>query len=174
MSLVRVGSITLGQACPLTAQAQGEIDAAVATSLNEILSRIAGLTALLTQMATVPPTIAGSITVLTGQLASLQASLTIAPPALNLAALATLLAALEATKIALEASARFSLQLNGTLSFGVDFYRWDGRIGSLGGEVSAQMGAGLPGGAGPNQLTSGVLLIARDNGAAAALAQMFA
>lgn len=174
MSLVRVGTLSLGVVLPMVQDAKAQLDGAVGVSLPGVQAQVAGALRLQAQIAIHPPDYASVLAAAEQLLDSVKNLLAqgLSPPVIDIGAQ---LAALQLQLTGLQANAAFSVVLGGLLGTpGIHLYRWDGPIGSLAGEVGAQMGSGLPGGGGPNQLTSGVMLLAADNGAAAAIVQMFA
>lgn len=169
MTVSYQGSLSLGQVVPMALTAQATLDASLNAVLPDLKARIAGLLELSVRP---PPALADLIAAARDTIAALQAL--VADPLPDVSAIAQALADLQASLGQIEAGLAFSLQLGGMLSTpGIYYYAYAGQAGALGGELSATLSAGLPGGGGPNEQVAGVILLARDGGAISALQSFF-
>lgn len=165
MAVVYGGSLTLGAISPQSLGAQVALDAALGLSMPDFQARLDGALAISIQP---PPSLASLIASAQALLAALQSL--IAAPLPDVAATAALILELQATMATLTANLELSVSYGNLLSqAGIHFYAYSGRADALGGEMSSQLSAGLPGGAGGSENIAGVILAANDGGAIAAL-----
>lgn len=168
MTTTYAGNLTVGQCVPAAASANAEVTASANASLGDVTARITGLLSLQANLIANPPNPLALIAQLNAIIASL--SLPAPPSVPQLDALASVLAELSAISADLTASLAFSTALGGQLATpGVHLYAFAGAANALGGELSAHLSAGLTGGSGPGQQIAGVILLAGDAGAIAAL-----
>lgn len=165
MTLSYSGSLTLGQAIPLALSAQAQLDASVGSAVSDVQARVDGLLALSLQP---PPSLADLIASATAVLSALQTL--VAAPLPDISATVAALAELQATLGQLQASLAFSASFGSLLSTaGIHYYVYAGAASALGGELSAFLSGGLPGGGGPSEQIAGTILLANDGGAIEAL-----
>jgi len=158
MTLTYAGSLTLGQAVPMALSAQLALGDAVGLALPDIQARISGLLALSVQP---PPSLADLIAGVTATLAALNQLL--AAPLPDAGATTAALVDLQAQAAQLAGGLAFSLGLGQLLgAAGVHYYLFAGQAGQLGAELGALLVGGLPGGAGPNEMIAGSVLLAND------------
>lgn len=165
MTVEYAGALTLGQAIPMANTANVTLAAAANASLPDVQARVDGLLAL---SITPPPSLASLIASVQATLDALGAL--VAAPLPDVTATAAALADLQATLGQLSAALSFSVSFGSLLgTAGIHYYVFAGRADALGGEMSAQLSAGLPGGAGPSEHIAGAILLANDAGAISAL-----
>lgn len=148
MSLTPLGSMTVGDAVP-------GVQIAVGASLPNLQAQLAGLIAAQFDITAHPPTIAGNLAIAQAIVASLQAQIALGvevPTAsLQLAAIATAIAAIQGQLTAL-------LALEAALGqAGVFGYIYSGPTNGLGGDLTAELAAGFPGG-GPTDASNAIIL----------------
>jgi hypothetical protein len=166
------GSLTLGQCIPMALAAQAQLDVAIGVSLPSLQAKLAGALAAQLNLTTNPPTLAANLSAALALVASIQASIVAGLPSVDfqLTALAAIIADIELQIGSLTASASFSLNFLALLgSPGVRYYLYEGRADQLGSGMTAELSAGLPGGAGPSETIAGVILTANDGGTIEAL-----
>lgn len=169
MTVSYQGSITLGQAIPAAQTAQVTLTSSLGAALPDVQARVTGLLALSVQP---PPSLPALISGVQATLAALQAL--VADPLPDVGATAAALADLQATLGQLQAGLSFAASLGGLLGTpGIHYYVFAGRADALGGEMSAELSSGLPGGGGPAESIGGAVLLARDGSARSALQAVF-
>ncbi len=169
MTVSYQGSITLGQAIPTAQTAQVTLASSLGAALPDVQARVTGLLALSVQP---PPSLPALISGVQATLAALQAL--VADPLPDVGATAAALADLQATLGQLQAGLSFAASMGGLLGTpGIHYYVFAGRADALGGEMSAELSSGLPGGGGPAESIGGVVLLARDGSALSALQAVF-
>lgn len=158
MTTTYVGGLSLADAMP-------GVTLPIVTALGDIQGR---LNALLSFTPTVvPPSIAADIQVNAQILANLQASIAITPPSISLQA-----AIMLDTIALLTAQIAIIQNLFNLLAAGVHVYTYDGQASAMGGELTAELSGGVPGGSGTDHLNA-LLLIASIPAAWLAIAQLF-
>jgi hypothetical protein len=163
------GSLTLGQCVPTASAAQIALDASLGLAMPDFQARLTGALAL---SVSPPPDLSALIASAQALLAALQSLL--AAPLPDASATAALVTELQATMATLTAHLALSASLGSLLSTaGIHFYAFAGRADAMGSEMASQLSGGLPGGAGGSESVAGVVMLANDGGAIAALESMF-
>lgn len=174
MTVTQVGQLTIGAVVPVAIAAQATADASLGLVIPQITAQIAGLIALITQLGLTPPSIEGSIALLTQAIASLQAAVTLPGASANITAIAAALAQLEATLLSLSAQLAASAALGVTLGTpGVWVYSYDGTPGAFGPNFSGAIGGGLPDSLDPALPINGLVLLTSDPATWAAMRTCF-
>lgn len=151
------GSLTLGQAIPMAAQAQVTLGDTASGAVPDVQARVDGLLTLSVQP---PPSLEELITGVQATLAGLQAMLSVPLP--DAGATADALADLQVQLGELNAGISFAASFGALLGTpGVHYYLFAGRADAFGAELGAQLSAGLPGG-GPAEHIAGAVLLAND------------
>jgi hypothetical protein len=165
MSVNQVGQLSIGGVVPIAIAAQATADASLGLVIPQITAQIAGLIALITQLGISPPSIEGSIALLTQAIGSLQAAVTLPGASANITAIAAALAQLEATLLSLNAQVTASAALAVTLGTpGVWVYSYDGTPRAFGPNFSGAIGGGLPDSLDPDLPINGLVLLTSDGG----------
>lgn len=157
--LTPLGVRSLGGVLPVLATAEAAIVASVAPAMAELNAKLAGLLAV--QAALLAPPLP-SVTIAGAALAlvSLQATLAVPQPTSpQLVAALAVIAQVRAQLGALEAQLSVAAEL-GALgnAGGIAAYAYAGTIDALGPAVTAELGGGIPGGAGADQGNALVLV----------------
>lgn len=161
MTVTYLGSLSVGATIP-------GVNAALAVANADLDSKIAALASFSVSLE--PPSIAAQISLTQSILADLNAMATlgISPPSLSVqfASVLALLATLNAQLLVLQALA------TNLAAAGVHAYTYAGAANALGGEFSAELAGGFPGGA-PTDATNALLLATTIPATWAAIAQVF-
>lgn len=161
MTVTYIGSETIGDSIP-------GVNAALVVANADLEAKIAALAAFSVSLE--PPSIAAQLSLVADIQADLQAMLTlgISPPSLSVqfSAVLALLAQLN-----IQLGILLSL-MNLLQTAGVHAYAYSGAANALGGEFSATLAGGFPGGA-PTDATNALLLATTIPATWAALAQVF-
>ena len=167
--LTYVGSLSPGQCVPMALLAQGKLSASIGLVLPELQARLEGMLAASVNLSIQPPTLAANLEIALALVAQLQAAIELGLPSasIDLTLIASLIAELQISLGALQLDLQWSLAFGLILGTpGIHLYAHEGAVGDV-------LPGGLPGGTGPNQPAIGVLLLATDSGAIAALQAMF-
>lgn len=142
-----IGSLSVGQLCPLLLASQAQLTANVNVLLPQIQAQITGLLALQANLVATPPNIASMLAQAEALVAAILAAIAqgIPPVSLQITAVAAALAQLNVTLGQLTASLTFAagFPLGAT---GIAAYAYTGTVGAMGSAITAAMSSGLPGG----------------------------
>lgn len=183
-------SLELQLLAGIEAQIDANLDAAANINLAitdpsaYLTGMLAGAAALTASLDVGLPEISASLGADLAANASIAAELTAEKAALQLLvdAAAEAKIALDALVGTITAAIQAALDVEATATAGLEtalnsgglyLYRYDGAVGSLGTELQAQVGAGLPGGAGAGQVVMALVIAAGSPGANAALTFAF-
>lgn len=162
------GSLTLRDIMPLPGAAQLGLVAALQARQADLAPQLGGLLAI---SARPPASIPELINAFNQGLAALQSLL--ANPLPDAGAVSGAIASLQATLAAIGAQLGPALALGNFLNAaGVHFYTFAGQVTELGPDLTALLQTGLPGSF-PAALAGGVVLLATDAGAVAAIRAIF-
>jgi hypothetical protein len=167
-----LGALTLGQCVPLALAAGAQIDAAVAFSLPDIQAKLTGALFVQAQLAISPPSLAASLSATQQMVANLQLMINLPTPPIvpDFTAMLAVIAELGAQLAAISAQVAFVASFAAILGTpGVFAYKYEGAVGSMGNQLQAVLGGGLPGGTGPGQPVYSLVFVATDAGAIAAM-----
>lgn len=167
--LTYVGSLSPGQCVPMALLAQGRLSASIGLVLPELAARLEGMLAAQVNLTINPPTLAANLQAALALVAQLEASITLGLPSasIDLSVIVGLIAELQLSLGALQLDLQWALAFGLILGTpGIHLYAHEGAVGDV-------LPGGLPGGDGPSQPAVGVLLLATDSGAIAALRAMF-
>ena len=149
MSLVYLGSLTVGEAVP------GGVFA-LAEALPRVQAELAGAVSLQAQLIVTPPTIADSLVFAQQLVASIQAQIALG---IQLPSVAVQLPIVEALIATLQVSLNGLLLLQNAFStVGVHAYAYEGQVNAMGSQVSSAFAGGLPGGL-PNDYANALVLV---------------
>jgi hypothetical protein len=168
-----IGELSIGDAMP-GAVAVGVAGAAgIGLALPDLQSRIAALLAF----APVEVDFAAQLTLAQQTVASIQATIAagITPPSIaeQLAQVAALIADLLASLSSIAAQLTIITDFQALLvNEGLHAYAFSGSVSSFGDELDAEIGAGLPGGAGASEAVDGLVLVTNVGATWSALAQI--
>lgn len=167
VAVTYLGGKSIGVFMPTTLEALAAADAAVALPAADLQAQIAGAAAASASVAVTPPSF--------DLAAAIEGALQLPGVAVDASAMANVAAQLNVSLATLQAALDLIAALQIPFAtFGVHGWFVEGEIGSMPGALAGQIGNGMPGGSGPNQLGFGVFLLAGDNGAVAALKALFA
>lgn len=143
MTITALGSMSVGAAVPGAAAAVTAGISGINGALPDILARIAALQAF----APTPVDFTAQLALAQGTLGSVQAAITAGLPVPDIAAQIAIVAAIVADLLAQVAAVNVQLDalvaLQAPLAVaGVGAYVFDGQLGSLGGELAAEIGTG--------------------------------
>lgn len=170
MTTTYEGSITLGAAVPGAASAAAGLTTSANASIGEVQAKVTGLTALSASITLSPPDPLALIAQAQALIAALSVPIPALPAPPQLVAIASTIAELSITLASLQASLDLAASLTTQLGTpGIHYYLFAGRADAAGGELSAHLSAGLPGGNGPSESIAGAILLASDAGAINAL-----
>ena len=172
-----VGQLTLGACIPTAAEAAAQISAGVGVSFSEVSAKLAGALDAQAQLTINPPSLATSLQAALDMVTNLQAAVALGLPGaiFDVSGVLSVIAELQATLGQLQASLDFAASLGLTLGTpGFYLYRYSGDVGQLGNGLQAELSGGLPTGGGPSIGVDGIILVAADAGAKAALSATFA
>ncbi len=170
MSVVYVGSLTLGGCLPGALSATAAGDAAIALSLPQLQARIDALIETAASLTVSPPTFGATVIAVAQLAAGLELAGELPSISLQLTALATLIAALEAEAASLSAQASILVGLNLLLgTAGVHMYTGVGRAGDFAGGLGALTSGSGFGGSGAGAASGAIVLAATSSAARIAL-----
>jgi hypothetical protein len=142
-------------------------EAAVALPIVDIEGRITGAISASASISIQPPSL--------DLAAAIEGALQLPGVAVDVTAMASLASLLNVELGVLQAALALILAVSAPLStVGIHAYKLEGEIGGMGGALGSELGGGVPDGSGPTQIGTAVVLVAADNGAAAALEALFA
>lgn len=146
MTTTYVGGISIGAAVP------GVLDALVA-AIGDIQGRITALASFVPSL--VPPSLTADIGVATSIIANLTASIAvgITPPSIDLQ-----VAIMAGVMAALQIQLQVILDLFNLFDFGIHVWHYNGRADTLGADMTTELAAGMPGGAGPAENIDALVL----------------
>lgn len=173
MTVQYVGNLSIGGAVPGAAAAAVAGAAGINAALPDILARIAALQAF----APLNVSFAAQLALAQQMVASVQAAITagISAPSLavQIAQVAALIAELLAAATAINAQLTIITDFQALLgTAGVHAYAYAGQVQNLGGEMSTELAAGVPGGA-PTDASNALVLITTVPATWAAMANVF-
>jgi hypothetical protein len=167
MTATYLGGGSVGAFMPTTIAALAGAEAAVALPIADVQAKISGAIAASASIAIQPPSL--------DLAAALQAAASLPGVSVDVSAMTTLATSLGVELGALQAALELVLALK--LPFataGIHAYELQGQVGQMGSDLGGQLSAGVPGGSGPSQLGTAVVLVAADNGAIQAIQALFA
>lgn len=176
MSLVHLGTLTLGQATPMALLASANLNASIGLALPSITAKLQGLLEIQASLALSPPTLAAQLAAAIALVENLTLAISLGLPGIDFqfAAVAALLAEVQvdfgAISVSVDFGADFALVLG---TGGIDVYVYEGRVEDFGAELATHLEAGLPGGAAPGDTCDAVILAASSTVSAQALATFF-
>lgn len=173
MTVTYVGDISIGQAVPGAAAAAVAGAAGINAALPDILARLAALQ----NFAPQPVSFAAQLALAQQMVSSIQLSISLGIPvpsiAAQIAAVLALVAELLAAVLSINAQLAIVTDFQVLLgAAGVHVYAYAGQVGSFGGEFSAELAGGVPGG-GPTDASNALVLVTTVPATWAAMAQVF-
>jgi hypothetical protein len=162
-----LGGGSVGSFMPTSLAAMAAAEAAVALPIVDIEGRITGAISASASISIQPPSL--------DLAAAIEGALQLPGVAVDVTAMASLASLLNVELGVLQAALALILAVRAPLStVGIHAYKLEGEIGGMGGALGSELGGGVPDGSGPTQIGTAVVLVAADNGAAAALEALFA
>lgn len=170
MTITALGSLTVGDINPGAANAVAAGQAGISGALPD-------LTAKLTALASFTPTpvdFAAQLSLAQQVVAGVQLAITagISPPSINtqIAEVAAQIGAITAQIAAVNAQLSIIAGLAAPLSVGgIRAWAYSGQVGNAGGELGAELAAGVPGGTGPTQSCNALIVLTTSPAAWSAL-----
>lgn len=165
-----LGSATVGTFMPTALSGLAAAEAALVLPVVDLEAQIAGALQAAASISIQPP----SIELAAALEAALSAAVQFPGVSIDVSAMASLGASLNLKLSQLQAALTLVLALKAVLgTAGVYAWKLEGQVTSMGPDWSAQMASGIPGLGDPNAQGVGIILLAQDGGASAALKTLF-
>ena len=176
-STVFLGGISIGAMCGGLSSGILSANLSLNLQLGSLEAQLAAAFSLKASLTANPPSIAGSITLVTQLKASLEAYLTLggfALPSVSIQAIANLVADIGALTANISAQVSFLASITAALgTSGVLVYKYTGTGNGIGPALTASLASGWPDSTGPNVPSNAMVLACTSSVAAAGLSAFF-